>query len=287
MINLKSSKRNTNSFGDTELDVQKAVHFIEENGTELEKYRLHYLLGKERNKEYPLRCLRELQNHDGGFPYGGEKGKLSSVNVTSGRLNLMIELRLDESDVCRKTAKYLLNIQNEDGSWDEDEAINQYNPPFWNTPGDLKTKMWLTANISNHLIQLSHRESEAIRKATEFLLKNRDDEGKFAGFLHSTWISIGVFGQLEGINSEVVKKALRVIDRNINRMENGVSSFTWCLECFYVAGVPKENSVAQKCIYRVIKLQSENGAWVSEGGEKYAVSATINALRVLKMYKVW
>ena len=288
MKNLKSSERNTNSFGDTEgLDVQKAIHFIEKNGAEVEKYRLNYLLGKEKNKEYPLRYLRELQNDDGGFPYGGEKGKLSSVNVTSGKLSLMIELRLDESDVCRKTVKYLLNIQNEDGSWDEDEAINQYNPPFWITPGDLKTKMWLTANISNHLIQLGYRESEAIRKATEFLLKNRDDEGKFVGFLHSTWISIGVFGQLEGINSEVVKKALKVIDRNINRMENGVSSFTWCLECLYVAGVPKENPVVEKCINRVIKSQSENGVWTSEDGEKYAVFETINALRVLKMYKVW
>lgn len=269
------------------MDVQKAIRFIEENGTELEKHRLHYLLGKEKNKEYPLRYLRELQNDDGGFPYGGEKGKLSSVNATSGKFALMIELGLGESDVCRKTERYLLDIQGEDGSWNEDEAINEYNPPFWNTPGDLKTKMWLTANISNHLIQFGYRESEAIRKATEFLLKNRDDEGKFTGFLHSTWISIGVFGQLEGIDSEAVKKALKVIDRNINRMENGVSSFTWCLECLYVAEIPKENPVAQKCINRVIELQSENGAWASEDGETYAVFETINALRVLKMYKVW
>ena len=269
------------------LDIQKAIRFVEENGTELEKYRLRYLLGKEKSKEFPLKYLRELQNDDGGFPYEGEKGKLSSVNFTSVNLSLMIELGLTESDICRKTLEYLTRVQGEDGSWDENQAINQYNPPFWNTPGDLKTKMWLTVSISNYLIRLGYTESEAVRKATRFLLNHRDEKGKFAGFLHSTWISVGVFGQLDGVNSEIVKKALKVIERNVNRMEDGASDFTWCLECFCVAGICKDDPMVKRCIDRVIELQRENGAWTSEDGEKYAVSNTINALRVLKMYEVW
>lgn len=269
------------------MNVPKAMRFIEENGTELEKYRLTYLLGKERGDEVPLRYLRELQNDDGGFPYNDEKDKLSSVNSTSANLSLIIELGLTESDVCRKTLGYLMSVQGEDGSWDENQAINQYNPPFWDMPGDLKTKMWLTATILNHLIQLGYRESEAVRRATQFLLKNRDEEGKFAGFLHSTWISVGVFGQLEGVDSEIVKQALTMIERNINRMEDGASDFVWCLECFYVAELSKDDPVVKRCIDRVIELQREDGAWASGDGEKYAVSNTVNALRVLKIYEVW
>lgn len=269
------------------LDIQKSISFIEKNGSELEKFRLRYLLGKEKNNEFPLKYLGELQNDDGGFPYDDEKGKSSSVNSTSANLALMIELELDKSEVCRKTIAYLLKVQGEDCSWDENESINRYNPPFWNMPGDLKTKMWLTASISNYLIQLGHGESSAVRKAVAFLLENRDMEGKFAGFLHSTWISVGVFGQLEGSRSEVVNKALNIIDQNINRMEDGASDFTWCLECFYVAGVPKDNPVAKKFIDRLIELQREDGAWVSGDGNKYTVSATINALRVLKSYGIW
>lgn len=120
----------------------------------------------------------------------------------------MIELGLSESNICRKTIEHLLSIQGEDGCWDENHAISQYNPPFWNMLGDLKTKMWLTASILNYLIQLSYRKSKAVKKATQFLLKNRDEKGNFVGFLHSTWLSIGVFGQLEGANSDIVKKAL-------------------------------------------------------------------------------
>ena len=269
------------------MDVQRAIRFVEENGTELEKYRLNYLLGKERDDEIPLRYLSGLQNDDGGFPYNSEKGKSSSVNSTSVNLSLMIELGLTKSAVCRKTLEYLTSVQGEDGSWDENQAINQYNPPFWNTPGDLKTKMWLTATITNHLIQLGYRESEAVRRATQFLLENRNEDGAFFGFLHSTWISVEVFGQLEGINSEVVRKALKVIERNISRMEDEVSDFIWVLECFHVTGISKDNPIAKRCIARIIELQRENGAWTSADGEKYSVSTTINALNVLKLYEVW
>jgi len=263
------------------------MSFVGDNGTELEKYRLNYLLGKERDDEVPLSYLRELQNSDGGFPYDNEKRKLSSVNKTVVNLSLMIELELAESEVCRKTLDYLTRAQDEDGSWDENHAVNQYNPPFWNTPGDLKTKMWLTASILGCLIQLGYRDSEAVRKGTRFLLENRDEQGKFFGFLHSTWISVGVFGQLEGVGSEIVKKALEVIERNLDRLEDGAGDVIWCLECFYAAGISKDIPMVRRCIDRVIDLQRQDGAWTSGDGEKYSVSTTINALRILKMYNVW
>ncbi len=269
------------------LNVQKAISFIEENGTELEKYRLNYLLGKERDNEVPLKYLRGLQNDDGGFPYKNEKGKVSCISNTSVNFSLMIELGLAESDVSRKTIQYLLRVQDKDGGWDENGKIKQYNPPFWDTPGDPKTKMWLTADVCNYLIQLGYRESEAVKKATEFLLKNRDAESKFAGFMHSTWISVAIFGQLKGSNSEIVKKALKVIERNISRIEDGATDFIWCLECFHVAGISKDTPPVKRCIDRVIELQKKNGAWASADGEKYNVSTTIGALKVLKMYAVW
>ena len=146
--------------------------------------------------------------------------------------------------------------------------------------------MWLTADILNFLVQLGYRESEAVRKGTRFLLENRDEQGKFFGFLHSTWISVGVFGQLEGVDSEVVKEALEVIKRNMDRMEDGASDFVWCLECFYVAGISEGDPVVKRCIDRVVKLQRQDGAWTSADGQKYTVSTTINALKVLKMYRM-
>ena len=147
--------------------------------------------------------------------------------------------------------------------------------------------MWLTANITNYLIQLGYSESQAVQRAVRFLLKNRDEEGKFAGFLHSTWISIGVFGQLRGSESDIVKNALKVIDENIRKLRDGAGDFAWCLECFYAAGLTKENPIVKKCIDELVDLQQENGAWLSADGEKFTASTTINVLRVLKNYKLW
>lgn len=269
------------------MDIQKAIAFIEQKGTKLERYRLRRLLGKEKNMDFPLRHLKELQNNDGGFPYEDTKDRLSSINSTGMNLALMVELGLGESDVCKKTVKYLFDVQHENGSWDENKAINRYNPPFWNTPGDLNTRMWLTANVLDYLIRLSYKQSEPIEKAKEFLLENRDEEGKFAGFLHSTWIAIAVFGQLEGSDSEVVRKALKVIDQNFDRLENGASDFVWLLECLYVAEIPKDNPLVQKCINKLAGLQRNDGAWPSGNGEKYSVHTTLGALRTLRLYEVW
>lgn len=269
------------------LNIPKAVEFVEANGTPLEKYRLHFLFSKEKNDEIPLLYFRDLQNQDGGFPCDDEKGKVSSVNTTSNKLSLMIELGLDKSDVCRKTVEYLFRIQGKDGSWSENEAIKQYNPPFWDLPNDFKTTMWLTANITNYIIQLDYRSSSAVQNAAGFLLKNRDSEGKFAGFLHSTWISIGVFGQLEGSNSDIVKKALEVIEQNIEKLRDGAGDLSWILECLFVAGIPKENSLVKRCIEELVNSQQENGAWKSGDGQKFTVSITLNVLNILKKYEVW
>jgi len=269
------------------LNISKAISFVEANGTALEKYRLYFLLGKEKNDKIPLLHLRNLQNEDGGFPYNDERGKSNCVNTTSNNLSLMIELGLDKSDACKKTVEYLLKIQGKDSSWSENEAIMQYNPPFWDMPNDLKTTIWLTASITNYLIQLGYGNTSTIQKAAGFLLKNRDTAGKFAGFLHSTWISIGVFGQLEGSNSDTVIKALKVIEQNFEKLMGGAGDFAWCLECFYVAGIPKENPVVKRCIEELVNSQQENGAWKSGDEEEFTVSTTINVLRALKKFKVW
>jgi len=273
--------------GEGNLDISKAERFVEANGTMLEKYRLHHLLGKERNDEIPLQHLRSLQNKDGGFPYNDERGKVSCVNATSNNLSLMIELKLDKSDVCRKAVEYILKIQGKDGSWSENEAITQYNPPFWDMPNDFKTTLWLTASITNYLIQLSYRKSSAVQKAASFLLKNRDNQGKFAGFLHTIWISIEVFGQLEGSNSDAVKRMLGVMEQNIEKLKDSAGDLAWCLECLYVAGVSKENALVRRCIEELVNLQQDVGSWKSGNGEEYGVSTTINALTVLKKYEVW
>jgi hypothetical protein len=268
------------------MNVEKAIAFMERNGTPIEKYRLHFLLGKEIDDNVPLRYLADLQNEDGGFPYDNEKGKISCVSSTYANLDVMVELNLMNSQVFRRAADYLAKIQKEDGSWSENDEIRQYDPPFWDLPRDLKTSMWLTADIANYFIRSGCRESQPVQRAAAFLRGNRDEEGKFAGFLHSTWISIAVFGQLEGSESEIVKKALNVIDRNLDRLDEG-TVLAWCLDCLHAAGLTKGSAVVRRCIDSLVSLQQENGAWVSSEGEERATPTTISVLKTLKKYEIW
>jgi len=263
------------------LDAQKAADFVENSGTAIEKYRLSFLLSKERNDRIPLTYLRELQNNDGGFPYNNQKDMLSCINATDVNLSLIIELGLESSDVSRKVVDYLFKVQGNDGSWTENEGIKQYAPPFWDLPNDLNTTIWLTASTASLLMQLGYQNSRVVEKAAEFLLRNRDNHGRFAGFLLSTLISVGVFGRLKGRGSEIVKEALEILEENVEKLDSA-----WCLESLYVAGIPEENPVARKCIEKLVASQEDDGSWKSEDGKEFTVYNTINVLKALRRYEV-
>jgi len=263
-----------------------ALKFVEHFGNELERYRVQYLFYGIRNDEIPLHYLRELQNEDGGFPFNLEKGKESSVSETCGVLAILEELNLNASDVCKKTISYLFKVQEEDGSWDENIEIKKYNPPFWDMPGDLKTKMWLTGEITRLLIKLNYKDARPVEKALDFLLKHRDKEGKFAGFRISTWIAIAIFGQLKGLNNELVDKALSVVGNWIDD-ESDASFLVWYLECLGQGDIPKNHPIIRKCLNKLIKQQHKNGRWTSEDGERYTVSTTISTLKTLRNFDLF
>jgi prenyltransferase beta subunit len=70
-------------------------------------------------------------------------------------------------------------------------------------------------------------------------------------------------------------------------MKDVTSNLTWCLECFYIADISKNDPIVKKCIERVTELQGHDGGWAPAGGEKSNVLTTINALKALKLYKIW
>jgi len=268
--------------GDRKMNIQKATSFVENNGTAIEKYCLNFLLGKERNDRIPLTYLKGLQNNDGGFPYNNQKCRVSCINTTDVDLSLIIELELESSGVSRKVVDYLFWVQRNDGSWTENEGIKQYDPPFWDLPNDLNTTIWLTANTTSLLVQMGYQNSGVVKRAAEFLLRNRDNHGRFAGFLLSTLISVGVFGQLEGRDSDIVKKGLEILEENVEKLDSA-----WCLENLHVAGIPEERPVARKCIEKLVASQENDGSWKSDNGNEFTAYNTINVLKALRKYRIW
>jgi hypothetical protein len=268
-------------------NVESAFKFIESYGNKLERYRATYLFKGTRDDEVPLRYLRKLQNQDCGFPYNLEMGKPSSVNETSGMLGLVAELNLNEFNVCRKVVDYLFQIQSPDGSWNENPEISRFNPPRWDSPDNVNTRMWLTSDITAHLVLLGYAESHHVKQACEFLLKHVDDKGKVEGPQIATWIAMAIFGMLEGSESLYVRKALDLVEGWLDEEREDASFLCWHLECLTHARVPKEHALVQRCLRKLKTLQDHDGGWKSADGARYNVSTTINALKLLKYYREW
>jgi len=265
------------------MDITKSVSLIEEKGSDLEKARIRQILYGVEPEPNVIQPFTELQNGDGGFPYDTVQGNLSTVDNTLSALWWMDELGMLESSTADKAFGYLLAVQRDDGGWDEDPSITQYDLPPWVSPGDLRTRLYLSSYSTYWLAVRNHKTHPAFQKALDLLLKHRDETGKFYGYLHTTWIATSVFVMAGHQHSEVARKGLQVLmDRPLSEWAD--SQISWALNCLGRAGLPGDHPFIEKCLAELLQRQEPNGSWSSEDGEAYAVSATIEALKSLKHY---
>jgi len=261
----------------------KGLSFVEGRGSGLEKARARWILLGERPEPSVIRDFAELQNQDGGFPYSMVEGNLSTVDNTLVGLLWLEELGMLGSQMADRAVAYLLAVQKDDGGWDEDPSIAQYDLPPWIRIRDLRTRLYLSSYAAYWLAVKGHRTSPAFQRTLNFLLKHQDETGRFYGYLHTTWIATSVFYMAGHRYDEVAKKGLQFL---INRppSEWADSQIAWALDCLSKAGLPKDHPFVEVSLAELVKRQSPNGGWSSEDAEEHAVGATIGAMKVLKHY---
>lgn len=111
------------------MDLSKSIAYVEENGTRLETARMKHILYDLQPEPEDIRSFIELQNPDGGIPYGRKKGNLSAIGVTLTILWWLDDLGMLESLFTVNASKNIVETQHDDGSWDEDPLINHNNRP--------------------------------------------------------------------------------------------------------------------------------------------------------------
>ena len=265
------------------MNIQKSVSIIEAKGSDLEKARSYCVLQGVRPPNEVIRGFVELQNHDGGFPFGMVKDNLSTINETTVALWWMEELDLLASPAAEKAFSFLLATQKTEGCWDEDLRIGQYELPSWIQLEDPRTRVYLSAYATYWLGVGGYARSQAFRKAIHFLIRNQDETGKFYGYLHTTWIAVGVFllaGERYARISDLGLQALG--DRSLAGWSD--SQIAWALDCLSRGGLPKDHPFIGRCLAELIQRQKSDGSWASEDGEAYTVTATIQVLKVFKRY---
>lgn len=256
---------------------------IGEKGSSLEKARINCILHGKQAEQDVIQGFIQLQNVDGGFPFGMQKGSLSTINDTTVALWWMEELDLFASPSSMNAITYLLAIQHDDGSWEESTQLAPYDLPPWIQLGDLKTRLYLTACAAYWLAVGGYCSIPAFRKATHFLLRHQEPSGRLYGFWHTTWITLGVFLMAGKRYENVVNLGLQALsDLPLPEWED--SQIAWALDCLSKGGLPKTHPFIDACLQELFHRQKADGSWASEDGASYAVSATIQVIKTFKRY---
>jgi len=267
------------------MNIEAAAAFLCERGTEFEKARSEWVLNKVKPQSGVLRSFLELQCESGGFPFGGEKGNLSTVHSTVTAIWWLDDLGLFDSVHADQAFEYLYAVQKDDGGWDEDPAITKYRLPPWITPGDLRTRVYLSAYASYWLALRGHIEHPQFRNALYFLVSHQEESGKFFGFLHTTWIAVSAFALAGRPYAKIVSKGLKhLMGKPFDEWAD--SQIAWALECLGRAGLPKVHPFISDCLDELAKRQKPDGTWISEDGEAFTVQATLSAVKAFKIFGV-
>ena len=246
------------------IDVQKAMDYVKNNGNQLELARLNNIFGEKFDSKHVLNGFSELQNPDGGFPFGDKPGFPSCLSNTAQAVHVLQELKLDDSDIAQASINYFLKMQHK-GFWPENEKIAPLGPPFWDMPGDDKTTLWLTADITDLLLRSGYSK-ENLSQAADFIRDHQAPDGKFMGYIHTTWVALSVFGK-SGLDDENVGSGALAYLEQIELEDWDASCIAWCRDCMKVGEVASESPLWDKLTEKLADLQEEDGSWPSEDGE--------------------
>jgi len=265
------------------MDVKKAIAYVQTQGNTVEQARLAAILWDEPPSEAALQGLAALQKADGGFAYW--MPETSNLCDTAFVLQWFDDLKVHRGPMVDPACRFLLDHQQEDGGWDEVEAVCEHNPPEWMTPGRIETRVWLTAFCAHVLIRFGYAEAPGTYCPTDFLLAHCDETGRLTGYLRATWIGLPMLAFYPGPDSEPFRWALAVVEASYSPDWKG-AYLAWLLRCLQDAGLPAKHPLVARRLAGLQGKQRPDGSWEPEEGEgeEHAVNATVAALRALKEY---
>jgi hypothetical protein len=266
-------------------DWRRTIAWIDQNGNETERARLRGLLGRPRPEAKVIRTLEARQNIDGGFPSELIQGRPSSIDSTALVLRWLQDLGTLEGAVAQRVVTYLFTAQRPDGSWDEPPGLLRYGPPARLLPGDSRVQALCTALAAYWLVLLGHRNDHAVSRAMAYLRARQAADGRFLGYVRTTWMAAALFRFAEGPGSTVCARALDALGA-IKAERWNAGALVGMLNCMAEAEVGTRVPAVRQGLERLRSLAEPTGSWPSDDGEFYRVEVTLRALRVLLRYGV-
>lgn len=265
------------------MDVLKSAAFVTRRGSGLDRARLRWLLERVEPDSTIVDELALTQNEDGGFPFRTAPDSASTVGDTLNALWKLEDIGALTSAAGERAVRFIASAQRRDGGWDEDPGLVAYDPPPWRRPGDLASRMYLSASSLYYLALAGGEPSPSVVRACDYLLRHQTESGLLPGFAHSTWIGASALLLVGGLYEERAHRALEALSaRPLNDWAD--SQIAWALSCFACAGLTQSNALVAGLIEELIERQRPDGSWASEDGESHDVDATIDAVKALGHY---
>jgi hypothetical protein len=237
------------------MNLEKAVHYIQSRGSEEVQARLHYILTGERPSASQIQMFFQNQMPNGGFP-DVIVDEYASIGSTCHELASAEQMGLDADEpVAARMLQFLLDRQQPDGRFGEDEAMAEY-ASEWDMPGSLQAELNLTATAGFWLALFGQRQ--AAWRAAHFLLHHLDIvNGELETFEFGRWLAGALWWQfgLTG-SAETVFETLR---EDVRKMNN--SSRAQLLSELLLAGVPRDHWLVQAAAARLETMQEEDGSY--------------------------
>ena len=263
-------------------DWRRTLAFINGAGNEIERARLRGLLGCARPDAKAVLTLEVRQNLDGGFPHGLVQGRPSTIRATAQALAWLEDLSLHGGPLVERSLTFLLAIQRPDGSWDEPPGVLRYGPTPQQIPGDPRVRTLSTA-LAGYWLARKRYGGDAVSRAVAHLREHQAPDGRFMGFLRTTWLGVALFMFVEGGDSAVAARGLEALAAvDASRWDSG--ALAGMLGCLATAAVPADRPLIARSLVRLQSLARPDGSWLSEDADVSPVEATLRALRALLLY---
>lgn len=228
-----------------------------------------------------IEALAVNQRDDGGWTRTDKdfQGDLSIITAAFVALQWLSWIGDRDSSVMLNTLDFLRRTQRDDGSWDEPDAIVDFNPPFWMLPGRYGNQVWLTAALCCKLMESGLQHEVDFAKAVNFVRRGWNGK-RFPDYNHTHWMALPLFhihGSGNGTDEQIVSGCRRILYDTVEQGKGDPGDVISIAHASHLAGDVAED-LFELSLASVTGNQQEDGGWITGHGEEHRASFTVEAL---------
>lgn len=254
------------------MNLSKSIDYVRANSKKsFDHARLEFILYGTLPENEELNEIIDTQRTDGSWSPFWAPDK-SSIDATCYRLALLEQVGVRNHFIIDRSMEYLSKQINGFGYFEEDNSLVDICPP-WAKPGDLKARLYITANCA---FWINYYTTSLDKGVVSYLLEHSMD-GRVNSFLHTKWLIGGLLLSL-GFDKES-KIVLQTLYEQIDEMSS--DNLSWLINTLIVSGIDSNEDIIKSSATRLASLINDDGSWSSDDGTWKDVHTTLEALRVL------